>query len=345
MKKIILELAIVAGLLVPQCVVAQLAPSHNATMPEVAPIPTAPAAPAKPAGTPIARINGIALTQGYLDEEMQRLFPYYAIHGGRVPPSAEADLQKQAMHDAVLHELVYQEALRRKTQVPPQEWQKRMRDIRQSFSTRKAFDAGVTKQYGSTQAFEKRLRRAMLVQTLWKQEVDQKSVVTTEMARKYYLAHKEQYARPESVWLQSITIKIPANATAEQKQAGKKVAEEILVKAKAAKTYEEFGVLAEQLSQDDWRVMMGDHRWVHRGTVTHDIEDTVFSLEEGKVSGVIETAAGYVILRSNGHQPKRQMTFTEMSRNVREKLRQEAREKRSKQFEEALRSKAKVEVL
>jgi parvulin-like peptidyl-prolyl isomerase len=305
----------------------------------------APLAPAKPPGTPIARINGIALTQDYLDEEMQRLFPYYSIHGGRVPASAEADLKKQAMHDAVLHELVYQEALRRKVQIPPQEWQKRMSDIRKGFSTRKSFEATVNKQYGSIQAFEKRLRRAMLVQTLWKQEVTQKSAVTTEMARAYYRAHTDQYIRPESVWLQSITIKVPANATAEQKQAVKKVAEEVLVKAKAAKNYEEFGLLAQQLSQDDWRVMMGDHRWVHRVAVTHDIEDAVFSLEEGHVSALTETSAGFVILRSNGHQAKRQMTFTEMSKSVKEKLGLEARDKRTKQFEDSLRSRAKIVIL
>jgi len=320
--------------------------SHSSATPDAPPTSiTAPAAPAKPAGTPIARINGIALTQDYLDEEMQRLFPYYSIHGGHVPASAEANLKTQAMHDAVLHELVYQEALRRKVQIPPQEWQKRMSDIRKGFSTRKAFEAAVTKQYGSTPAFEKRLRRAMLVQRLWKQEVTQKSAVTTEMARAYYLAHTDQYIRPESVWLQSITIKVPANATAEQKQAAKKVAEEILLKAKAAKNYEEFGLLAQQLSQDDWRVMMGDHRWVHRVAVTRDIEDVVFGLEEGHVSGVTETAAGFVILRSNGHQAKRQMTFTEMSKGVREKLGLEARDKRAKQFEDSLRSRAKIVIL
>ena len=56
-----------------------------------------------------------------------------------------------------------------------------------------------------------------------------------------------------------------------KKPEARKIAEQALVKAKAAKTYDEFGTLAEQLSQDDWRVMMGDHGWVHRGTVTPDL--------------------------------------------------------------------------
>jgi parvulin-like peptidyl-prolyl isomerase len=103
--------------------------------------------------------------------------------------------------------------------------------------------------------------------------------------------------------------------------------------------------LAEKLSQDDWRVMMGDHRWVHRGTVTPDIEPAVFSLKTGQTSGVVESSGGYVILRANGHQQRRQMPFAEMAASIRERLQKEKLGKRSKQFEQLLRSKSKVEML
>jgi parvulin-like peptidyl-prolyl isomerase len=123
------------------------------------------------------------------------------------------------------------------------------------------------------------------------------------------------------------------------------IADEILVKAKAANNYEEFGLLAEQLSQDDWRVMMGDHRWVHRGTVAPDIEQAVFSLKAAETSGVVESSSGYVILRANDHQPKQQMPFSKMAASIRQHLEKELRDKRSKEFEQLLRSKAMIEML
>jgi len=302
-------------------------------------------APAKPPLTQIARVNGVALTEAQLDQEMQRLFPYYAIHGGRVPASAEADIRQKATHDLVLHELVYQEARRRNLQVPPLVWQKRVRKIRQGFPSRQAYEAAATKQYGSVAAYESSLRRAMLVEQLWDAEVTRKSVVTEQAERAYYQSHKAQYVRPEAVRLQTITIKFPGSATAEEKQQAHRIAEQILVKAKAAKDYEEFGMLAQQLSQDDWRVMMGDHRWVHRGTVTPDLEQAVFSMKAGETSGVVESSSGYVILRANEHQPKRQMSFAEMAASIRQRLETERREKRSKEFEQLLRNKAKIEML
>jgi parvulin-like peptidyl-prolyl isomerase len=295
--------------------------------------------------TKIALVNSVTLTQVQLDEEMQRLFPYYALHGGRVPPSAEAELRQQAMHDMVLHELVYQEARRRGLQVPPLTWQNRLRQLRKNFSSRQAYEAAAARKYGSVADFERRLHRSMLVEQLFDSEVTRKSAVTAAEVRACYVSHKAQYVRPDAVWLQTITVKLPSNATAEQKEAARKIAEEILVKAKAAKDYEAFGVLAEQLSQDDWRVMMGDHRWVHRGSVTSDIEPALFALKKGETSGVVESSNGYIILRANDCQSSRQMTLAEIAPSIRAQLEKEKRAKRAKDFEGMLRSKAKIVLL
>ena len=341
MKKIFLIAAIfLVGL--PLRLLAQM-PLESSHQPSIS--APAPEASARPPLTQIARVNGVALTEAQLDEEMQRLFPYYSIHGGRVPPSAEPDIRQKAMHQLVLHELLYQEARRRNLQVPPLKWQKRLQKIRGNFSSRQAYEAEAAKQYGSVAAYESSLRRAMLVEQLWDAEVTRKAVVTVEAERAYYQSHKEQYLRPEAVQLQTITIAFPATATAEQKQEARKIAEQALVKAKAAKTYDEFGTLAEQLSQDDWRVMMGDHGWVHRGTVTPDLEQALFTMKKGETSAVVETSTGYLILRANDYQPRRQMLFSEMAASIRQRLQTEQRDKRAKEFEQLLRTKGKIEML
>ncbi len=305
----------------------------------------APAPSAKPPQTPVARVNGVTLTQAQLDQELRRLFPYYSIHGGHLPAGAEDDLNKKAMHDLVLHELLYQEALSRKLTIPPAVWQQRLRTMRQRFPTRAAYDARATKEYGSVAEFERLLRRSMLVEQLWDTDVTKKTAVGPQAAKDYYLAHKEHYVRPEAVWLQTITVKFPANATPEQKQEARKLAEQILVKVKAANSYEEFGVLAEKLSQDEWRVMMGDHNWVHRGAVTPDIEPALFSMKAGQISGIVESSNGYLILRANQCQPKRQMTYTEVGASVHQHMVAEKKEKLSQGLETRLRAKFKVEIL
>ncbi len=337
MKKILFITKAIMFTCLPLCLTAQMQTSHQPTA-EIAP-------PSKPPQAQIASVNGVVLKQAELDEEMQLLFPYYSIHGGRVPPSAEAEIRQRAMQSVVQHELIFQEARRRGLQVPELTWQKRLRQLRQGFVSKQAYEAAATKKYGSVTEFERRLRRSMLIEQLWDVEVTRKSVITADAARTYYLSHKAKYVRPDAVWLQTITVKFPKNSSAEQKKAARDIAEQILVKAKGAKNYEEFGSLAEQLSQDDWRVMMGDHKWVHRGSVTPDIEPTLFALKAGETSGLVESSEGYLIMRANDRQRSRQMSFAEMSAAIRQQLEKDKREKRAKEFEMLLRGKADIDVL
>ena len=337
MKKILFLTKAIMLTCLPLGLIAQMQTSHQPTA-QIAP-------PSKPAQAQIASVNGVVLKQAELDEEMQLLFPYYSIHGGRVPPSAEAEIRRRAMQSVVQHELIYQEARRRGLRVPELTWQKRLRQLRQGFVSKQAYEAAAIKKYGSVAEFERRLRRSMLIEQLWDVEVTRKSVPTAVAVRAYYFSHRAQYVRPDAVWLQTITVKFPKNSSAEQKKAARDIAEKILVKAKAAKNYEEFGILAEQLSQDDWRVMMGDHKWVHRGSVTTDIEPTLFALKAGETSGLVESSEGYLIMRANDRQAARQMSLAEMSASIGQQLENDKREKRSKEFEMLLRSKAEIDVL
>jgi parvulin-like peptidyl-prolyl isomerase len=337
MKKILVTTAAIIFTCLPLCLNAQMQTSHQPTA-EIA-------SRGEPPQAQIACVNGVLLTQAQLNEELQLLFPYYSIHGGRVPPSAEAELRQRAMQNLVLHELVYQEARRRGLRVPELTWQKRLRQLRQGFDSKQAYEAAATKKYGSVAEFEHRLRRSMLIEQLWDIEVTRKSLTTVDAARAYYSSHKAKYVRPDAIWLQTITVKFPKNATAEQKKMARNVGEQILVKANAAKNYEEFGRLAEQLSQDDWRVMMGDHNWVHRGSVTSDIEPTLFALKVGETSGLVESSEGYLIMRANDRQTSRQMSFAEMSAPIRQQLEKDKSTRRSKELEMLLRSKAKIDLL
>jgi peptidyl-prolyl cis-trans isomerase C len=289
----------------------------------------------------VARVNGVELTQAQYREQEEAIFPYFKMHGGEIPPSARPEIHRRAMHKLILDELLYQECQRRKMAVPEAEFQKGMRDLRKGFNSPKEYKDAVTQKYGSVAAFERRIRRALLVRRLWDAEVKSKSVVTDAYLRNYYQTNQKRFVRPEAVSLQSISFLFKKDATTEQKQQARKKAEECLPKARAAKNYEEFGVLAEKVSEDEWRVMMGDHKWTHRGEVDPQFE-LIFSMKNGETSGVLESREGFHILRVNDHQQQRQMTFVEMHDRLRKELEMKRREERAEQFENALHKNAKI---
>jgi parvulin-like peptidyl-prolyl isomerase len=306
-----------------------------------------PAATATAAVSPsavVARVNGVELTQADVDVKERSIFPYYRIHGGQVPASARDEIRSMAMQRLVLDELAYQEAQRRHMIVPEAKLQKGVRELRDSFHSEKTYREAIAKKYGSEAAFERSLRRSLLIRQLWDQEVTRKSVVTPAEVRAYYEKNRTRFVRPESASIQSISILIPKDATEEQTQDARKRAEAILPQARAAKSYEEFGILAEKVSEDPWRVMMGNHKWTHRGEVDPQFEP-VFSMKPGETSGVIVSKQGFHILRVNDHQAEHPMTFAEVHDRLRNDLEKERREHLADALEKKLKGSAKITVM
>ena len=240
----------------------QLVPSHTPTAPATA----SAAAPSAPVDLKkiAARVNGVAITERDVREQMQRLFPYYSIHGGKVPEKYQGEIRQKAIDQLVTDELMFQQAKKDGMKLPAAEAQGVLRQARARFGSQAAYEEFGKDQYGSVQEFERRLRRATLIAEYQNKEIVLKSRVTDLRLRRLYEKNKKTFLRPESVWLQTITINVPPNPSDEQKKMARKRIEEILPLARAAKTFEQFGSLAEKVSEYDYRVMMGDRKWIHR---------------------------------------------------------------------------------
>ena len=89
--------------------------------------------------------------------------------------------------------------------------------------------------------------------------------------------------------------------------------------------------------------MMGDHKWKHRGEVAPEFE-RIFSMKPGETTDVVESSQGLHILRVNDHQPQRQMTFAEISDQLRKELETKRLGDRAERFEQSLRKNAKIEM-
>ncbi len=307
--------------------------------------PMSPPAAAPSASFLVARVNGAGLTQRDLQREMQKQFPYAATHGGRIPGEFSADVRRNALNQILFEEMAYQETKRRKMTAPASLLSDLLRQARARFPNKSAYEAYANQEYGSVKDFEKQIRRGLLIAMLLDLEITQKARVTDAALRQFYAANKKRFLKPASITLQSISFNIPEKAMPAQRAQARQRAETILPQARAAKNYEEFGALAEKVSEDDWRVMMGDHKWIHRGRMPAAVEDIAFRLKAGATSGTIETSEAYVIVRVNGVQPQTQLAYSEVRKSLRENLEKANLEDRRKRFEAQLRKTFKVEEL
>jgi parvulin-like peptidyl-prolyl isomerase len=190
-----------------------------------------------------------------------------------------------------------------------------------------------------------KITRAILIDNLLRLEVKNKSRVSDLDLRKFYAANTKRFQKPESVSIQTISIVIPEGSTREQKANARRRAEDALKKAKATKNYEEFGLLAEKVSEDDWRVMMGDHKSIHRGRMPAPVEKAVFSMKAGEVSEVIDTGDSLCIARVNAREETKLVPFEEVRPTLKSQLETEKQQVVQKAFESRLRKSAHIEQL
>jgi hypothetical protein len=272
-------------------------------------------------GQPIVRVNGAVLTDADLVREMYTIFPYARQHNG-VPKAMEADIRTGAFKMIVFEELVYQEAKRRQMTIPPAQLDRAVAQFRSQFSTPQEYRQFVKTEFqGNSQLVRARIERSLLIDKLLKLEVGNKSQVTLAEEKAYYRQHLDRFAVPESFVFQSISILPPQNATPAQVKEARKRAQDTLLQARNTQNYEEFGLLAEKMSDDDFRVMMGDHKAADRSKLPPVIVNAFASMKPGDVSDVIEFDKNtYTIVRLNEHIPAGTQDFELVKNELRARL-------------------------
>jgi parvulin-like peptidyl-prolyl isomerase len=331
---------------------AQMADSHALT-PET---PTASASvPLQNMTRPVARVNGAVLTEMDLLREIYTIFPYAKQHGG-VPKAMEADIRRGALKMIEFEELVYQEAKRRGMTIAPERLTKAEAGFRKQFETEQQYKEFVqVEANGSAQAIRVKIKRSLLIEDLLAIEVTNKSGVTLAEAKAFYDKNSEKFRLPETYALQTITIMPPVRPsrqepdppppTPEQWKRMKVRADEALHQAKATKNYEEFGILAEKISEDDYRVMMGTHKNVEAANLPPEVLEAASKLQIGEVSDLIKAENAYTIIRVNAHNPARMPSFNEASKNLELELRRQKTERTRQELDAKLRKNAKIEEL
>ncbi len=297
-----------------------------------------------PVGRPVARVNGAVLTDRDLLREMLTIFPYARVHNG-FPKAMEADIRNGALKMIIFEELVYQEAKRRNMTIPPAELARAEASFRRQFSSPQEYQQFLQVEFrGSEPLLRAKIARSMLIDKLLKLEITDKAAVSMTEAKAYFDKHPQDFHVPDSYSFQSISILPPANASPAQLQEARRRAGDALRQAKATKSYEEFGLLAEKISEDDFRVMMGDHKQADRSKLPASVVKALDAMQPGQVSDLIAFDANdYTILRLTRHIPAGLQDFDSIKDLLRTQLEKEKNEQLRSALASRLSKNAKIE--
>ena len=246
----------------------------------------------------------------------------------------------------IFEELVYQEAERRKLTVSPERISHAEAEFRKQFHSPDEYQQYLQMEmHGSRQVLRKRIKRSLLIEQVLKTEVDDKSAVSLAEIKAFYDKNPARFEKPESFDFQSISILPPPKPTADAISQESKACRGRTAPGPGNQDYQEFGLLAEKISEDDFRVNMGDHRSVGRDKLPPQFVKAALAMQAGQVSDVIQIENAFTIFRLNAHNPPQKQSLANVKNDVRTELQKSKYERLRSNLAKSLRAKAKIEIV
>ncbi len=327
------------------CSVSAQVTSHAPTVFKSSPAPAA-SAQQQASVAVVARVNGAALTSADLLREEYTIFPYARQHNGGIPKEFEKQIRDGAMKMIIFEELVYQEALRRQVTIPAAKMQSAELDFKKQFATPEEYNGFLQNQFhGSKQALDEQIRRSLLIEALLKSEVEDKCKATPAEVRAFYDRNPAKFHHAETYTFQTISFLPPQNATPAQLKEMQAKAQNALKQAKATKSAEQFGLLAEKISDDDYRVMMGQHKPVAVDELAPEVVKVLAAMHPNDVSDLIQLGQAYTIVRLQLHTPAGRTSFEQAKGQIAKDLTEVKRNQLRSALDAKLRQNAKIEEL
>ena len=217
----------------------------------------------------------------------------------------------------IFEELVYQEAVRRKLTIPPAKLNQAEAEFRKQFQSPDEYQQYMqTEMHGSRASAAAADQRSLLIEEMLKAEVDRQ--VRSHAGRGASLLRQESEAlcRPESRShsraFRSCRRRSRRRRSVEKKR--RNAPKMRCARPKRPRAIEEFGLLAEKISEDDFRVNMGDHKAVGADKLPPQIVKAAQAMQAGQISGLIQIGNAFTIFRLNAHNPARKQPFAEVKR-------------------------------
>jgi peptidyl-prolyl cis-trans isomerase D len=160
--------------------------------------------------------------------------------------------------------------------------------------------------------------------------VEKQVLVSDAEIADFYNKNQKRFATEEKRTASHILITVKRDASAADKAAAQAKAEAVL--AEVRKAPNDFAKIAKAQSQDPGSAELGgDLGTVEKGAFVKPVEDAIYKLKEGEVSGIVPSEFGFHIIKVTSIKPAAQKTLDEAKPEIAAELK---KQKMSKKYSE-----------
>lgn len=282
-------------------------------------------------------VNDEMITRREIDRLLVPIYEkYQATYDTKTLITKMNEARQKVVEQMIEDKLIYGEAKKAGIKIDERSIDDRIESMVKNTGGRDNFD----KMLASQQITIKELRNRYIEQAMSHRFIEYKfgskvTIAPSEISD-YYSKHADKFSQPEEALVRNILIKPGEDPARSAKLAG-----EILKRLKEGC---DFGGLAKIYSEGPAAQEGGLMGYVKRGDLMPQIEDAVFKLKGGEMSGIIKTSVGYHILKVEERRPGKVRSFGEVKREVEEAIFTEKMNSKVKGWVESLKKNAYIEI-
>lgn len=258
-------------------------------------------------------VNNEIITQGEIDKMLAPVYAQYRTRyqGEELLVKLEEARQK-IIAQLIEDKLILSEAKRLNIEADEKAIEARLDDARRRFGSREKFDEALAEEHITVGVLRERYREQMVSRSLIDQKIGSRIVVTPVEVSEYYNAHPDEFVQEEQVKLRNILVKPKKDIDI------KKTVE--LINMIHARLLEgsDFSSLAKIYSEGPNASEGGLMGFVGKGELLPEIEEVVFNLKEGEISGIIQTSLGYHIFKVEEKRERKVLPLKEVYKEAEE---------------------------
>lgn len=269
---------------------------------------------------PLAEVNGQPVSQA----QFRARAAFMGL--GSDPASLTPALRREVIESVVRTDLVLQRAKDLGIKLTPEELDREERALRQGLDEA-TFEHALVTQGSDYASWRKVLAREVLVKKTLDLVLSSQVQVSPQEVAAYFKAHRASFSRPERMLAQHVVLP------------SRKLAQELLSRVSAG---EDMAHAAEALGAS--MAEGGDPIWLSRGHMPPQLEDKIFKLKPGSLSGPLASTYGWHVVRVLKKSPARQASLEQVAGDIQRRLVARKMEKLAASWVEDLRKGAKVSV-
>jgi len=252
----------------------------------------------------VAVVNREIITQSDLDLAAQSAGMTPLERGDIIPDKDLPFYQKELLSFMIEEKLILQEARRTGVRVSDSEMDFALSDIarQNKLPDQAALRTAVAQGNIAWDQYLGNLEKRLIALKLINREVESKMLLMDTDVQAYYQDHPDRFKLTDRIRLRQILFRVSGTSTAEQIEALRLKAEEVLAEAKKGSAFVQ---LVQKYSEGPEAQKEGDLGFFNKGDLAVPIGRVVFNLGEGEISSLIQTPMGFHIFKVQERQEGR----------------------------------------